>query len=254
MSTSIIASRVASYAPFEERAYEHLAGLGLRYVEIPVPQPRAVEATCTVLARYGLSASSLHGECDLRRPDVAARVEAQMSAFAALGARLLFVSAKAENVLLQTAYDRLRAAGDAAAAHGVTIILETHPDLVTNAAVALATMQGVDHPNVRINFDTANIYFYNHGVDCVAELRRIVKYVAATHLKDTDGGYRNWYFPALGRGVVPFQEIFALLDQAGFSGPCTIEIEGIEGETKTEQLVRDRIAESVAFLRRLGRL
>ena len=53
---------------------------------------------------------------------------------------------------------------------------------------------------------------------------------------------------------MPFQEIFALLDQAGFSGPCTIEIEGIEGETKTEQLVRDRIAESVAFLRRLGRL
>ena len=254
MSTNIIACRVASYAPFEQRAYEHLASLGIRHVEIPVPQLDAVEAARAALARHGLSASSLHGECDLRRPDVAARVEAQMPAFAALGARLMFVSAKAENVLLQTAYDRLRAAGDVAARHGVTIILETPPDLVTNSTVALATMQSVDHPGVRINYDTANIYFYNRGVDCVAELRGIVNYVAATHLKDTDGGYHNWHFPALGRGVVPFQELFAVLDQAGFSGPCTLEIEGIEGETKTEQLVCDRIAESVAFLRRLGRL
>jgi inosose dehydratase len=106
---------------------------------------------------------------------------------------------------------------------------------------------------VRINFDTANVYFYNHGVDAVAELERLAEFVAAVHLKDTDGGYRHWHFPALGRGVVDFGGVFRVLDEAGYAGPYTLEIEGIEGEERTEALVCGRIAESVEFLRMLGR-
>ena len=141
-----------------------------------------------------------------------------------------------------------------AARQGVTLALETHPDLITNAQVARQTMEGVDHAHVRVNFDTANVYFYNHGVDAVEELRRMLPFVASVHLKDTDGGFRSWHFPALGRGIVNFRGVFELLDQAGFTGPCTLEIEGIEGEEKTERLVCDRIAESIGYLRGLGRL
>jgi sugar phosphate isomerase/epimerase len=166
----------------------------------------------------------------------------------------MFVSVKADETPPETVYGRLREAGEVAAKHGVTLVLETHPDLVTNAEVALATMQGVHHPSVRINFDTANIYFYNRDVDGVVELRRMAPYVGAVHLKDTDGGYRHWHFPALGRGIVRFGEVFRILDTAGFAGPCTIELEGIEGEAKTERLVCDRMAESAGYLRGLGRL
>ena len=254
MAQTITACRTSSYGSYKALAYEHLASLGLRHVEIPMPAPEQIEATKAALARFGLTASSLHGQCDLSRPDVAKMVEAQMPAFAALGTRIMFVSAQAGETPRDTAYARLREAGDVAAQHGVTIALETHPDLITNGDIALQTMHAVDHPHVRINFDTANVYFYNQGIDGVAELRKVVEYVAAVHLKDTDGGYRSWHFPALGRGVVDFREIFATLDAAGFAGPCTLEIEGIEGETKTERLVCDRIAESVGFLRGLGRL
>lgn len=254
MGPSVIACRVESYAPFVPVAFEHLAGLGLRHVEVPVPKPTDLDALRTELQRHDLTASSLHGECDVCRADVADQVAAQMPAFTALGTRFMFVSVKAEGTPLPAVYDRLRAAGAVAARAGVTIVLETHPDLITNAEVALRTMRGVDHPNVRINYDTANIYFYNRGTDGVAELRRIAQYVATVHLKDTDGGYRSWNFPALGRGVVRFAETFALLDAVGFTGPYTLEIEGIEGEKRTERLVCDRIAESVGFLRGLGRL
>jgi len=254
MAQTIIACRTSSYGSYEALTYEHLASLGLRHVEIPVPLPDQIEPTKAALTRFGLTASSLQAECDLSRPDVAERVEAQMPAFAALGTRIMFVSAQAGETPRETAYARLRAAGDVAARHDVTIALETHPDLITNGDVALQTMRAVDHPHVRINFDTANVYFYNQGIDGVAELRKVVEYVAAVHLKDTDGGYRSWHFPALGRGIVDFREIFATLDAAGFAGPCTLEIEGIEGETKTERLICDRIAESVAYLRGLGRL
>ena len=250
MPRSWIACRPASYAPFGHLAYEHLAGLGIRFVEIPVA---AARTSVGDLGRFEMQVSSLQGECDLAREDVAEQLEPQIKACELWGVRTLFVSVKAGQTPLPAVYERLRAAGDAAGRHGVTIALETHPDLVTNAAIARQTMEGVDHPSVRVNFDTANVYFYNHGVNAVEELRRIIPFVASVHLKDTDGGNRSWHFPALGRGVVDFRGVFEVLDQAGFAGPCTLEIEGIEGETKTERLVCDRIAESVGYLRGLGR-
>jgi sugar phosphate isomerase/epimerase len=254
MAKSLIACRISSYGPYVALAYEHLAGLGIRFVEIPLPAPGELDAVRAALQQHGLSASSIHGECDLARADVAEQVAAQMPTFAALGTRTMFVSVKAGDTPLATAFGRLHEAGEVAGRHGVTIVLETHPDLLTRADVALETMRAVDHPYVRINYDTANIYFYNRDVDGVEELRRVVPYVGAVHLKDTDGGYQHWHFPALGRGIVRFSEVFRILDQAGFSGPCTIEIEGVEGETRTERLVCDRIAASVGYLRGLGRL
>jgi len=254
MSKNIIACRPYSYAPFEAIAYQHLVSLGIQYVEIMVPAPDAIDTASGELQRHGLTVSSMQAPCDVRRPDFADQVAAVMPAFDALGTKTMLVSLNAEDSPLETVHERLRVAGDVASNFGVRIVIETHPDLATNAAVALATMRGVNHPNVRINFDTANIYFYNQDVDGIDELRRMAQYVAAVHLKDTDGGYRHWHFPALGRGIVDFREVFSILDDAGFAGPCTIEIEGIEGEEKTERLVCDRIAETAGFLRGLGRL
>lgn len=254
MPTSLIACRTATYGTFEHMAYEHLASLGIQYVEVFAPPLNQCDGLRAELDRWGLQASSLHAACDVARADLADQVAAQMPVFAALGTRYMFVSVKAGDVPFEAVCARLRAAGDVVAEHGVTIVMETHPDLATNGEVALRTMQAVDHPHVRINFDTANVYFYNHNTDALRELRPILPHVSAVHLKDTDGGHRHWHFPALGRGVVDFPEVFHLLDDAGFAGPCTLEIEGIEGEERTERLVCDRIAESLGYLRGLGRL
>jgi L-ribulose-5-phosphate 3-epimerase len=250
---NVIACRFSSYGPFGQRAYEHIAAAGLKHVEIMVPTAERIDATAAELRKFGLSASSMHGTCDLRRPDLAQAIADQMPAFQALDCKILFVSIRRDDLPAETAYERLRQAGDAVAKYGVTIAIETHPDLGTNADVALETMKAVDHPNVRINFDTANLYFYNHGIDCVGEIRKIAPYVAAMHLKDTDGGYRHWHFPALGEGIVDFPGVFRVLDEMGYAGPYTLEIEGLEGEEKTEELVCRRVRDSVAYLRRLGR-
>lgn len=251
---NIIACRTGSYGPFAHRAYGHLASIGLRHVEIAVPDADRIQATVDELSAHGLSASSLHGECDPQRADIAERIAAQMPAFEALGCKLMFTSAQRGDLTPDVAFARLREAGDAAAEHGVTIVLETHPDLAVNADVALETMRGVSHPNVLLNFDTANLYFYNHDIDCVEQLRRVVDYVGAVHLKDTDGGYRHWHFPALGEGIVDFAGVFQTLDEAGYDGPYTLEIEGLDGEEKTEPLVLGRIAKSVEYLAKLGRI
>ena len=53
------------------------------------------------------------------------------------------------------------------------------------------------------------------------------------HVKDNRGGFEDWYFPAVGDGgAVDFQAVREILDDVGFSGPYTIEIEEIGGETE----------------------
>ena len=129
---------------------------------------------------------------------------------------------------LAAAYARLRQVGDVAARHGLVVALETHPNLISNGDVARRTMEAVAHPSIRVNYDTANVHYYNHGVDSVAELRKVLPYVAALHLKESKGAYESFDFPPLGQGIVDFPAIFRLLDEAGFSGPTTLEIEFLD--------------------------
>jgi sugar phosphate isomerase/epimerase len=248
-----IACRPHSYRPYEAEAYAHLAGLGVRHVEISLPAEDAVESTLAELQAHGLTVTSVHGECELSDAKIAAQIRRQMPILKALDCPLLFVSARADDLPLETAYERLRAAGDVAGEMGVTIVMETHPDLITNAEVACRTMEAVNHPHVRVNYDTANVYFYNKDIDSVSQLEQVAPFVAAVHLKETNGGYHDWHFPALGAGIVDFPAIFAVLDRIRFDGPCTMEIEGIEGEDATHDLILGRVADSVAYLKKIDR-
>src|SRR5262249_24417541 len=125
----------------------------------------------------------------------------------------------------------LRRLGDTAAECDVTLALETHKGPTQNAEAMLALMDEVAHPNVRLNFDTGNIAYYNPGADPCVELEQVKHLVRNVHVKDNRGGFEDWYFPALGEaGAVDFVRIREILDGVGFAGPYTIEIEGIGGE------------------------
>lgn len=164
----------------------------------------------------------------------------------------MFLSPRHAGADKETTYARLRRAGELAARRGVTIALETHPDLGTNAEVHLETMKRVNHPNVRVNFDTGNITYYNPGADVVAELTKIADYVATVELKDHGGKAGDWDFPALGRGKIDFPGVLAVLKAHRFSGPITIEVEGIRGTPWDEAQTKQAIADSAAYLRKLA--
>jgi len=249
---NIIACNVGSYGRYRDRAYDHLRSIGLTNVEVGVPPADAVPSLLEELGRCGLKVTTVMGSCDLADPECAAKLAPQASAARALGARVLFLSVKAGDLPKETAYARLRAAGDVVAPEDVTIACETHPDLIHNGDVALETMRGVDHPNVRVNFDTGNVYYYNQGTTSVAELRKIAPYVASVHLKDTGGGFHAHDFPTLGQGVVDYPEVFRILNGVGMFGPFTMELEGIAGEDLTEQQQLDRVAQSLDYLKSIG--
>ena len=245
-----LACNVGSYRKYRETAYEHLQKIGLRNVEIPLPED--VDRMKAELDDNGLFATSVIVRFDPAEEDAVDAFVASYDAVAKLGARVIFTSVKAGEMDRQVVYDKLRAMGERAAPYGILIGMETHPDLITNGDVALATMQGVDHPNVRVNFDTGNVYYYNEGCNSVDEIRKIAKYVSSVHLKDTGGGFEAWDFPTLGEGVVDFAGVFREVNAVGLHGPFTMELEGIRGEELTVEQVHRRIEESIAHLKKLG--
>lgn len=140
--------------------------------------------------------------------------------------------------------------GEAASSLGVVVALETHAGPTQNAKEMLRLMEEVDHPAVRLNFDTGNILYYNHDAQLDDELDRVKHLVANVHLKDSRGRPGDWYFPALGEGgAVDFRAIRSSLDAVGFAGPYTIEIEGIGGEPEPGLEERtDRVCRSFDHL------
>ncbi|MYE91298.1 sugar phosphate isomerase/epimerase [Candidatus Poribacteria bacterium] len=249
---NIIACNLNSYGQFREGAYSHLAKIGLTNVEVAVPAPGDVDNLLVELKSHGLTATSVATGCDVQAETVVTDFQACLDAAAQIGVKVVFTSAHAGDYDRNIIYERLRQIGENAAPLGIKVCLETHLDLAHNADVALETMRGVNHPNICINFDTGNVYFYNHDVTAVGELRKIMGHVGAVHLKDTNGGYRTWHFPALGEGVVDFKGVFQILNDADFYGPCAMELEGIEGEDIDEAGVQARMEQSVAYLKSIG--
>jgi inosose dehydratase len=251
---NLIACRILSYGQYQDRAWTHLPEIGIRNVEMPIPPAEQRAEVRRKLADNGLKVTSLQSLCDVTLPQAVEIMRPQLETCVEYGSRYCFLSAKAKDTDRAVVYDRLRAIGEAARPLGVTVVLETHPDLVTNGDVGRQTMQAVDHPNVRINYDTANVYFYNRGVTAVGELGKLIDYVATVHLKDSTGKFEEWVFPTLGTGVVDFPEVFRMLNARGFAGPCTMELEGTKGVDFDEAGQLKYIADSAAYLRRIGAL
>ena len=250
MAENIIAVNIGSYQKYRDGAFAHLESIGIRNVEVPVPTPDQVEAVRKRLQDHGLTATSLNCPCDLSQDPEGMREK--LEAGRAMGVPIFFISAKAGELPKPEAYRRLRARAELADEYGITLSLETHPDLGENAAEARATLHAVNHPRLGWNLDTANLYYYNANIDAVEQAQRGRALITSVHLKDTNGAFRCWWFPALGDGVVDFAGVFRVLNEANFQGPFTFELEGIQGEELDESAVQARVARSLQYLKDLG--
>ncbi|MFP4354791.1 MAG: sugar phosphate isomerase/epimerase family protein [Phycisphaerae bacterium] len=248
------ACRISSYGRYVEQGWSHLGELGIEHVEVLVPRSEEEKARLRRrLADSGLSVSSFQTPCDVDCIDPGETIRPLLETCVEFDVQVAFVSVKpGPDVDFATACQRLRYIGDVAAGLGIAVTIEIHPPLATNGSTALRTMQQVGHPNIRINYDTGNIYFYNRRLNAVDELAKVVDYVASVHLKDTSGKYRKWQFPALGRGVVDFEGVFSLLDRREFLGPYTLELEGIQGKRYSLEGRLAYVARSVEYLRSIG--
>jgi len=205
---------------------DRVKALGIPCVEVNLGPDDNPAAAGKLLADHGLRAATLTAPCPIADEKLPEIFETHCAKAAALGCSGIFTSVHSAGLPIEQVAERLRRIGDIAAKHGVKIGMETHPDLCENGAKAAHTMAAVAHPNVGINYDTANVYYYNHGIDTVREVAKVAPHVVSVHLKDTMGGYHDGSFPDFGKGVVDFAGVFNVLNGVGFTGPFTMELEG----------------------------
>ena len=130
------------------------------------------------------------------------------------------------------------------------LVLEVHGDHGTGAVLnEICAMVGSDR--VLINYDTANAIFYG-DVDVPQDMRGCLDRIGYVHLKEKAGGRKEWDFPALGKGYVPFPEIFSMMDSADNLSPYSIEIEFTQAGPKELAEVNQAVLDSAAYLRDQG--
>ncbi len=143
--------------------------------------------------------------------------------------------------------DLVRRVCDHAAANGQSFALETGQE---RANVLLHFIEDVNRPNLKINFDPANMILYGTG-DPIEALRTLAPKVVSVHCKDGDwppraiAGALGTERP-LGQGSVGIERFVKTLAEVGYRGQLTIEREG----TSHEVWLHD-VGEAVRLLQRI---
>ena len=144
--------------------------------------------------------------------------------------------------------DVVRRVCDHAAGNGQTFALETGQE---RAEVLLGFIRDVDRPNLKINFDPANMILYGTG-DPIEALRMLGPLVVSVHCKDGDWppkdqpGALGTERP-LGQGAVGIERFLETLAGVGYRGQLNIEREG----TSHERWLHD-VGEASQMLRTLA--
>ena len=136
---------------------------------------------------------------------------------------------------------------DYAAKHNQTFALETGQE---PAQVLLGFFQDVDRPNLRINFDPANLIMYGTD-DPIKAIGLLAPHVVSVHAKD--GEWPDKSVPGalgiekqIGQGAVGMDRFIAKLKEVGYKGTLNIE-----REIEDQEQRRKDIADSVVYLRKL---
>lgn len=137
-----------------------------------------------------------------------------------------FVPEDAEHPDYRAVREMVRRVADYAARHGQTFALETGQE---PARVLLRFIEDVARPNVRINFDPANMILYGTG-DPIEALDLLGPLVISVHCKDGDWPPRDrpgalGTERPLGQGSVGIERFIQKLRQLGYRGTLNIERE-----------------------------
>jgi sugar phosphate isomerase/epimerase len=128
-------------------------------------------------------------------------------------------------------YDRVRYLGDRAGEAGVTLLMETGQETAEELQRFVETL---NHPNVLLNFDPANLILYNKD-EPLSAIRRLAPWVRHIHVKDavrtavpgTWGSEVVW-----GEGQVNSFAFLRALEEVGFEGAVAVEREAGDQRVK----------------------
>ena len=254
-----------------ETALDELAALGVKYVEpasVDKIFQHLVEADfCDTraawlrghLAARRLACLSLSAHMDLTGPDSVERFHRRIEFARNVGARCVNSIAGPAGKLEEFRKNIL-AIADRARDLGVMIALENHGDLLDREQQVVDFIRDVNHPAVRVNYDTGNAWYYSKGqINPVEELALLAPVVAHVHVKTPKivDGLLRWV--ALGDGQLDLPGLARVLKERMPGVPVSYELSprqrsrDFEPRWRTPEVpplveVRDMIARSLRAL------
>jgi sugar phosphate isomerase/epimerase len=113
--------------------------------------------------------------------------------------------------------------GDYAKGKNVSVLMETHGDLVKTEDLE-KIMQLATHPNVGLVWDVTNMWTVTK--ESPAEVyNKLEKYIRHTHIKDAKLVDGKTQYTLLGQGEVPVAEAINALSKGGYKGYYSFEWE-----------------------------
>ncbi len=142
-------------------------------------------------------------------------------------------------------HGRVTTLADLFADAGCRLLLETGQETADDL---MAFLESVNHPNLGINFDPANMILYGKG-DPIDAISKLVSRVRGVHIKDavatTTPGQWGTEMP-VGQGQVDWSRFFKVLADAGYDGYLAIEREGGEDRPGDIALARDLVIQHLS--------
>ena len=266
MERPILGSTIV-FAPYTiDQALEGLAEAGYHACEIGavkgwfehIDPDRVTDAEIArierKLADLGLVPVSLSGHAQLQTADGAARFARALDIAAALGMEVVntFTGDARTDEEREAYFSNVAALCDHAARLGLTIGMETDSNMLPTAEAGVAILDRIDRPGVLgFNYDPGNVVYYV-GADPLTDVVFALPRLVHVHLKDKIGGKGVFNFPPPGAGELDLPALLAMLDDAGYRGPISAEVEFDERGWPDYDACRAAAARSVANLRGMG--
>jgi sugar phosphate isomerase/epimerase len=219
-----------------ETALDELAALGVKYVEpasVDKIFQHLVEADfCDTraawmrgqLAARRLACLSLSAHMDLTGPGSVERFHRRLEFARNIGARCVNSIAGPAGKLEEFRKNVVAIAGRARDL-GIMIALENHGDLLDREQQVVDFIRDVNHPAIRVNYDTGNAWYYSKGqINPVDELALLAPVVAHVHVKTPKimEGLLRWV--ALGDGELDLPGLARVLKERMPGVPVSYEL------------------------------
>ena len=258
---NIIAVSTNSFHGFDiMETLETIAKAGFKYVEIcavrnwtehvmPDMAPEKLEAVKAKMAELGLKCISMSGHCDLSDASRLADFRANMKLAADLGCEWIISSTgeahfgSEDETDIEALLTENKALVPDLEKLGLKLGIEVHgPNYGTGKACARLVDAVGAFPTVGVNYDTANVVYWGLD-DPDTDIKFCPGKINYCHLKDKIGiegeDKKAWNFPAIGAGELHLLDLIAYMNENGYEGPLSIELEYTEGFTMRDKVEGD---------------
>ncbi len=238
---SIIAVNTNTFHGFSvDQALEATAAAGFKYVELaavrgwtPHIMPDAGEAELQrvegKLKDLGLTCIAVSGHCNLTDEARLNDFRDNIALAHRFGAKWIISSTgeahfgKDEHFTDDILIKNIKALLPDLEKYDMKLGIEVHGEYGTGELI-YNVVKGVGSDRVGVNYDTANVVFYGGKVPN-EEIKTCLAGVNFVHLKDKVGFDNVWNFPALGKGDIDLVGFIHYINENGYDGPLSIEIE-----------------------------